>query len=297
MADGLAWEDCGCPLCGASASERHVAYRFPESAYHQCDSCSLVYLSPRVPEEQMLELYQQASYYAGDQSLGYETYQADEAVYRMTFARRLRELSRFKRAGSVLDIGCGTGLFLEAASAAGWQVTGLDVSPYARPAEATALAGQIRLGTLETVNFAPGSYDAVTMFDFFEHVYRPREFTRHLARILAPDGVAIIATPDYGSWMRRLLGRRTVSFKIPEHVAYYTRETLTRAVSDCFDVTHVEPIGQYCTTDFVGRRLTGLSSSLGSAFRFGVRAIGASGWIPYVPSGSLLAVLTKRDRR
>jgi 2-polyprenyl-3-methyl-5-hydroxy-6-metoxy-1,4-benzoquinol methylase len=294
MADTLEWEDCGCPVCDADATERKVAYRFPQSDYHQCLQCDLVYLSPRVPEPRMLALYQDASYYAGEQSLGYETYEEDEDVYRMTFTRRLREFSRFKPGGQVLDIGCGTGLFLEAAESEGWDVSGLDVSRYARSAEATALAGRIRVGTLETADFAPGSFDVVTMFDFFEHVYRPREFVDHVARILAPNGIAVVATPDYGSWMRRLLGRRTVSFKIPEHVAYYTRETLSRAVSHAFDLTHVEPIGQYCTTAFVERRLAGVAPLLGRAFGLGVRAVGASDWTPYVPSGSMLAVLEKR---
>ena len=125
----LQWEECDCPLCGSG--KRRLAYRFPDSAYHRCAECGLVYLSPRVSEECMLQLYQGESYFAGEQSLGYETYEADEPVYRRTFERRLRDLARFKSGERLLDVGCGTGLFLDVARRAGWEVSGLDASRYA----------------------------------------------------------------------------------------------------------------------------------------------------------------------
>jgi 2-polyprenyl-3-methyl-5-hydroxy-6-metoxy-1,4-benzoquinol methylase len=286
----LKWEECDCPLCGAGTDGRRLAYRFEESSYHQC-RCGLVYLSPRLSEECMLRLYQEASYFAGDQNIGYETYEEDAAVYRLTFEQRLRELTRFKSGGRVLDVGCGTGLFLDVASESGWEAFGLDASSYAASTRGETGTQRIQTGTLETASYEPGFFDAVTMFDFFEHVYRPADFARRVARILAPDGVVLLATPNYDSWMRRVLGRRTVSFKIPEHVAYYTPETLAAAVAGSFRVVHVESIGQYCTTDFVQRRLAGVAPVLGAGFELGIRAFRASQWLPYVPSGSLLAVL------
>jgi 2-polyprenyl-3-methyl-5-hydroxy-6-metoxy-1,4-benzoquinol methylase len=291
----LDWEECDCPLCGGT--ERRLAVRFEESSYHRCAGCGLVYLSPRVEEARMLRLYEDASYFAGDRHLGYETYEEDEAVYRRTFERRLREITPYKAGGRLLDVGCGTGIFLDVARRAGWSASGLDASPYAVSAisaRAGGLGERIRIGTLESVDYEPGSFDVVTMFDFFEHVYRPIDFARRVARVLAPGGIAVVATPNYDSWLRRLLGRRTVSFKIPEHVAYYTPSTLASAVSECFDVVHVEAIGQYCTTDFVARRLSNVAPALGAVFRAGVRGLRASGWQPYVPSGSLLAILGRR---
>lgn len=290
--DALRWEDCDCPLCGAS--ERAVAYRFPRSAYHRCAECGLVYLSPRLEEACMLDLYRAESYFAGEQSLGYETYEQDEAVYRMTFERRLRAMAPFVSPGRLLDIGCGTGLFLDVARRASWDAFGLDASSYAVSRGPADLVDRITTGTLESTDYPAGSFDAVTMFDFFEHVYHPAAFAEHVARILSPSGVAIVATPDYDSWMRRALGRRTVSFKIPEHVAYYTRKTLARAVQDSFEIIHVESIGQYCTTDFVERRLASVSPALGSVFRLAISTFGAKRWQPYVSSGSLLAIMARR---
>lgn len=290
--DDLQWEDCDCPICGAS--ERKLAYRFPLAAYYRCAQCGLVYLSPRLEEACMLRLYRMESYFTGEQSLGYETYEQDEVVYRMTFERRLRAMEPFTSPGRLLDVGCGTGLFLDVAQRAGWEAFGLDASDYAVSTRSADLAGRIQTGTLESVDYGAGSFDVVTMFDSFEHVYHPAAFAKRVARILTPGGLAVVATPNYDSWMRRALGSRTVSFKIPEHVAYYTRETLATAVSESLEIIHTEPIGQYCTTDFVARRLAKLSPMLGSTFRFGVSALGAKRWCPYVSSGSLLAILVRR---
>lgn len=290
--DALRWEECDCPVCGAA--KRQVAHRFPRSAYHRCSQCGLVYLSPRLEENCMLDLYRAESYFAGEQSLGYETYEQDEAVYRRTFERRLRAMEPFVSPGRLLDIGCGTGLFLDVARQAGWDAFGLDASNYAVSQGPTNLADRITTGTLENTDYAAESFDAITMFDFFEHVYQPAAFAERVARILSPSGVAIVATPDYDSWMRRALGRRTVSFKIPEHVTYYTRKTLARAVQENFEIIHVEAIGQYCTTDFVERRLANIAPALGSAFRFAIATVGAKRWQPYVSSGSLLAIMVRR---
>lgn len=292
------WEECGCPVCGAGREDRREVQRFPESAYYACARCGLVYLSPRLDEPSMNRLYQSGTYYQGEKSLGYETYEEDAAVYRRTFERRLEELRPWKPHGRLLDVGCGTGLFLEVAAERGYDVHGLDVSEYARASAArdgkALLADCISVGTLETADFAPASFDVVTMFDFFEHVYHPTEFVEHLARVLAPGGVAVIATPDYDSWLRRVLRGRTVSFKIPEHVTYYTASTLSAAVGRRFKVGHIQAIGQYCTTDFVERRLAAVTPGLGTLFAFGVRLAGAHAWQPYVPSGSLLAILLRR---
>jgi hypothetical protein len=132
------------------------------------------------------------------------------------------------------------------------------------------------------------------MSDLFEHVYRPREFARTLHSVTKDDGVVVITTPNQSSLLARVSGRNWVSYKIPEHVFYYTPQTLGRTVAPWFEIARVRSEGQYCTLEFLAERAKTLSRPLGAASLRAVRALGAGRLPVYVNSGSMTAVLTKR---
>jgi SAM-dependent methyltransferase len=289
----LTWEDPGCLLCGSAPAAGRVVARFPRASYRRCRECGLVYLSPRLTEDCMLELYRRGDYFLGEAGFGYATYEEDERAYRRTFARRLDEISAHQAGGRLLDVGCGTGWLIDAALARGFDAHGVEASEYAvgrRP----DLAGRVRRGSFEDFAWDGRPFDVITLMDVFEHLYHPGRAAARLAELTAPGGVVAIATPDYDAWLRRVLGRRSVSFKVPEHITYYTRGTLGRAVGDHLQVIHVEPIGQYCTPGFLASRLDAVVPLAGRAVR-GLAAVRGPEWLPYVPSGSLLALLRRKE--
>jgi SAM-dependent methyltransferase len=288
------WEDGECPLCGATRAR--TLHRFPEASYARCLDCGLVHLRPRLREAEMLRLYQDGAYFSGSAELGYEDYEAEAPLLRRTFERRLDELARHQPRGRLLDVGCGPGLLVEAALARGYDAYGIDASAHAAERARETLAGRVRAGTLESLAFDE-PFDLITGFDVFEHLYQPRAFVRRLATLLRPGGRVALATPNYDSWLRRLLGRRTVSFKIPEHVAYYDPRTLARAVGEEFRVIELRWTGQYCSAAFLERRLRSAAGALGALVPAAAGAferLAGRPLVPYVPSGSLLAVLARR---
>jgi 2-polyprenyl-6-hydroxyphenyl methylase/3-demethylubiquinone-9 3-methyltransferase len=103
---------------------------------------------------------------------------------------------RGKRA---LDVGCGAGLLSEPLARLGAAVTGLDAAP-ANIAAATAHAAKsgleidYRAGGIESLDIAP--FDLVSCMEVIEHVEEPALFLSHLARMLRPDGLLILSTPN-----------------------------------------------------------------------------------------------------
>lgn len=287
----LQLEHVACPHgCDGRADE--VLHEFGDFRVCRCGVCGLVRLNPRLAEADSGDLYER-EYFAGDHATGYDTYERDAHLYEKTFARRLRLIRRFKSGGRVLDIGCSLGYFLSVAQRAGFDVYGLDVSPYAVERAAERFPGRINQGVLRQGLFPPQFFDVVTMFDLFEHVYRPREFLATLDEITRDDAVVCITTPNHRSVLSRASGRNWVSYKIPEHVFYYTPNTLRRTVAPLFEIALVRSEGQYCTLEFFAERLKTLSRPLGSALLRTVRGLGANDWPVYVNSGSMTAVLRK----
>jgi SAM-dependent methyltransferase len=253
-----------------------------------------VYLSPRLTEDCMLELYRRGDYFLGEAGFGYTTYEEDERAYRRTFVRRMDEVSAHQAGGRLLDVGCGTGWLIDAALARGFDAHGVEASEYAvgrRP----DLSERMRLGSFEDFAWDGKPFDVVTLMDVFEHLYHPRRAVARLAELTAPGGVVAIATPDYDAWLRRVLGRRSPSFKVPEHITYYTRETLGRAFGDHFQLIEARPIGQYCTPGFLASRLDAVFPLAGRVFR-GLATVRGSDWLPYVPSGSVFALLRRKQK-
>lgn len=108
---------------------------------------------------------------------------------------------------TTLDVGCGAGLLAEPLARLGAAVTGIDASPevisVARDhAAAQGLTIDYRVGD---VRHLEGSFDLITSMEVIEHVADPAEFLKDLAKLLAPNGLLILSTPNATAWSRLLM--------------------------------------------------------------------------------------------
>lgn len=232
--------DRTCPACEQPvAGARPLPYGSPAWPMVACARCAFVYL-PRVPVYERL-----------NQELAWERTSQQERAARQTreplrqrVSSRWKDLRRrvLKRdklgrlvrrhvpAGTVLDIGCAGGRFLASLPAHHVPV-GIEISA-ALAAQAAAVVAP-RGGTVyeapavDGIRQVPeGSCTGVVMSSFLEHEARPAELLRGVARVLAPEGVAIIKVPNYGSWNRRVRGPRWCGFRLPDHVNYFDPRSL-----------------------------------------------------------------------
>jgi 2-polyprenyl-3-methyl-5-hydroxy-6-metoxy-1,4-benzoquinol methylase len=115
------------------------------------------------------------------------------------------------RLGQLLDVGCGSGIFLAAldratgATAAGWRLSGVDLSEHAIEL-ARRLPFEFRHANLEE-RFAEGdeSVDVVYAGEVIEHVYNPDSFLSECHRVLRPSGRLVLTTPNLQAWYNRVL--------------------------------------------------------------------------------------------
>ena len=105
-----------CPICGG-ASARLMGQKDGLRVL-RCAVCTVQY-SERAPEvSQLPEIYNQA-YFHGSKA-GYPAYEADESLHRARSRGYLRDLmAHTSSPGSLLDVGCATGFFLDEARQGG----------------------------------------------------------------------------------------------------------------------------------------------------------------------------------
>ena len=115
------------------------------------------------------------------------------------YATALRLLPRV---GSVLEVGCGHGHFLDQCVRKGLRAVGLELSP---PQSGRSSSEQIEILDETIAAHAenhPHEYDAVCSFQVLEHVPEPKEFLEACCHALKPGGKLILCTPNADSFLR-----------------------------------------------------------------------------------------------
>ena len=104
-------------------------------------------------------------------------------------------MSALPKGGKLLDIGCGTGLFVERYIEAGGSAIGLDISSkMIEKARRRCIACDYTLGTGEKIPFCDNSFDAVCSLLVFSYVKDPETMLNEAYRVLKPGGKIAICT-------------------------------------------------------------------------------------------------------
>jgi len=127
-----------------------------------------------------------------------------------------------------LDIGSSTGFFLDEARKYDWDVYGVEPSGWATAYAKDKLGiTQVCLGLVKDAHYPDNFFDAVTMIDTIEHLADPKEVLVEIRRILKPDGMLCVNTPDIASLPSKILKARWWGIK-QYHMYYFTSKTLKR---------------------------------------------------------------------
>jgi 2-polyprenyl-3-methyl-5-hydroxy-6-metoxy-1,4-benzoquinol methylase len=241
-----------CLLC---KSEVPMKLRFRKDGYsiQTCRECGLTQISPLPPLEVLERLYGEDYFSSEKEGHGYAGYADREEEYLATFAEEIRRISAFVPRGSVLDVGCAHGYFVRAAIEAGYDAYGVDVSKSAVEAARRRVGDRVYEGRVETAKQLHGRrFDVIYCSQLIEHVWDPVPFVCCLRDHLNEGGILVLVTPNTRSFLSLVSGRRWISFRVPEHVAYYNPHTIARLYRECAcTMLRIETANQYSRVPFV----------------------------------------------
>lgn len=206
-----------CPLCH---SRNFVPWKL---GLMQCESCQVV-VSPIIFQQKANERLEKEWF--GEVYKPYRSFW----VSQFETWNNCKTLARLDRANPpghrLLEIGVGSGAFLNAARQQGYEVMGCDLSDAICKRVRSTYGIVMHCASLETLA-DENRFDIVVMNHVLEHVQQPVEFLKEAIRLLAAGGVTHIAVPNVACWEAYLSG--WTSFE-PYHLTYFTPETLRRAV-------------------------------------------------------------------
>ena len=227
-------EYVACDFCGAdTCTTRHEKRGF---SIVQCNRCGLVYTNPRLKQENIAALYD-ADYFQGhgfDSSIDYvadiEKHVRGENSFTLDdwdiqSIRALLSESQNQEPYSLLEIGCGTGVFLNNARKHGFDCRGLESSGYAADfAKQTGIPVETK--SIEEASYPLESLDVIIMREVVEHLPHPLESLKAVYSWLKPGGVLFLSTGNYDCPERKLRGSAWSYFMPEGHLFYFSNRTM-----------------------------------------------------------------------
>jgi SAM-dependent methyltransferase len=234
-----------CPICGDDGPDLY--YKITRFEVLRCKSCTQIYLYPLPSPEEIRAMFAQL-YTSGEGSVpelkSYYGYCYDDEASNplvQLYESWLDEIEKCQPPGRILDVGCGTGLFLSVARRRGWEPFGIDDSEAATRYARDHFDLDVWVGDFEDFPREQHRFDVITGWDILEHARKPLEVLGAMRACLAPSGLVALTTPNQrnildlvaGSFYRLTGGRATgylEKFYIEQHFLYYTPATLGQAL-------------------------------------------------------------------
>ena len=210
-------EKRSCPVCDADQS--HEVFKKTGGTYVVCGKCSMVFINPVFKDQELVKYYQM------NNSNQAQAHNDHIDFYRRIYTSGLDLLARYKSDGSLLDIGCSSGLFLDIAATRyfsyGIELNKAEVE-IARSKGHTVWNQPIEMISLDNDN----KFDVITLWDVFEHIKDGKAYLQTLKSILREDGVIFLQIPNVGSLAARVMRDKCNMFDGLEHVNLYSLETI-----------------------------------------------------------------------
>ncbi len=223
-----------CQIC--SSSEVELFCRVPDRdlpasrvwEVWRCRSCGYGATRPQIPPEQIGRYYPPA--YLGESEETLDAFLSGRLQKSRSWrheTEKVRLVERFQPGGRILDVGASNASFLLALDADRWRRVGVEyIEPVVRLVQSRIRELSIHAGDIFSAELAPGTFDVVTFWHVFEHLYEPRRVLLRTAELLKPGGRAVISLPNFDSLQARLFHHHWYALDLPRHLHHYSPRAL-----------------------------------------------------------------------
>ncbi len=234
-----------CPICGTdNRNEPALSYSREPWEIKECKACGMVYLENPPASEALEDELAWEKTFANESKerrkrspLLYMAGRAPKAaVQRVTKRNKLLDfVTKNIKPGPILDIGCAGGHTL-ASLPETYIPFGIEISHELSQVAASAFGPRggavIQADALAGLAQMPrNEFNGIIMTSFLEHDTKAKETLLAVRRVMREDARLIVKVPNYASWNRRVRGSRWCGFRFPDHVNYFTPDTLTQMLS------------------------------------------------------------------
>lgn len=219
-----------CPSCESTDIEHVISVKdysvsgktFP---IWNCRSCFLRFTQDIPEMAEMPVYYQFDDYISHTETKSGLVNQLYHLVRQFTLKQKKNLIEKVtrKREGNILDIGCGTGAFLETMQSAGWKTLGLEPDAAARE---KAISRHIKVLSSAHLFELDQTFEAITMWHVLEHVHDLHAYLRQIHSLLSNEGSFIVAVPNHTAKDQLAYQQYWAAYDVPRHLYHFSPASL-----------------------------------------------------------------------
>jgi len=192
------------------------------------DKFDMLETYPQPKLEDLGNYYESSDYISHTDSKKSFTDKLYQIVKGYTLNKKLKLINSFKtEQKKLLDVGCGTGDFLLNCKNNGWDVVGVEPNKNAKGIAETKLIvnGASKIYTdISEINTE--KFDVITLWHVLEHVPNLEVYISNLKQLLKPNGVLVIAVPNFKSYDANYYKQFWAAFDAPRHLWHFSRKSI-----------------------------------------------------------------------
>jgi 2-polyprenyl-3-methyl-5-hydroxy-6-metoxy-1,4-benzoquinol methylase len=223
---GKGWQspNQNCPLCGCVGGKK--IFGTFDLFYIACPDCGCAYVE-KFPVDPS-DIYSDEEYeqIAASSYLDNVDYRKERfGVERINLVKN--NIKKNPNDAKLLDVGCGTGWFLDVAKENGFNVCGIEFGEHL--AKATEKRLGIKVYTEALSSFEKTEvFDIITMFDVIEHVKDPRKLLESMYDHLVSGGIGVLFTPNLDSFAIQTLKEHSSLVCPCDHTFLFNEKSLRK---------------------------------------------------------------------
>jgi len=242
----------------------------------QCADCTLRFTQDPPNENNIAPFYKSPDYISHTNTDKGFINKAYQKVRNYTLQQKARLIIDETKVltGNILDLGSGTGAFLNVMKNKGWQVKGIEPDEDARQLSKSLYSLNIE-EPLVLNKLQDGSFDAITLWHVLEHVHQLHDYIEHLKRLLKPGGKLFIAVPNYQSRDSAIYRSYWAAYDVPRHLYHFSPKSIEHLMQkhglkveakkpmwfDSFYISMLSSKYQSGKTNFITAFINGLRSN------------------------------------
>lgn len=193
----------------------------------ECDNCSLRYTSGAPASDQIARYYKSENYISHTNTSKGVINLVYQWVRKFMLGKKRKLITQVATisTGTLLDYGSGAGAFLAHMKKAGWNATGVEPDADARSTAHRDFGVEL-LKPTDLNNLSAAQFDVITLWHVVEHIHALDKTIAQLKLLLKPQGVILIAVPNYTSLDAYHFGPYWAAYDVPRHLYHFSPHSM-----------------------------------------------------------------------
>lgn len=211
-------EDTECMFCNRSSTNRVIE----ENGYTmvKCPTCGLIYLSPRPSSREIRDLYIKGrAYIPPSQHI------SSGFLNRLYAKHHLQLIKKYKKGGSLLEIGAGGGYFLDETQKNGYNAYGIELNNIQADFVRNSFNIPCEELPLNDTSFGGKKFDVIYHCDVISHLYDTIGDFQTINDRLKNDGIVVFETSNIEGVDDKYF-KLFSTFQLPDHLSFFGETNL-----------------------------------------------------------------------